>query len=195
MFIIFPRRLGPAASRPGGNRWVLGFMAILFGGALLMGVGEIIVAAQIAKAAKRDAATLGEIVLKDVPHSTFGYLRSALSPLSPAPAIEDCVGGKPGASVRYYNCKMATWGRGQLFVAIFVTRQGFWAPKNVSDDRPVAGIRINSEFRGTLCGKSMREVMDSGTACGARAEIERNGNRASFIYVGLRRDSVNRPIY
>jgi hypothetical protein len=198
MFIIFPRR-----SRPNVNdidyrrnqrafRWVIG---ALVGAGLLVGVGKIIIAAQIPKAAKQDAATLGEIALKDVPHSTFGYLRSALSPLSPAPAIEDCVGGGQATAVRYYNCKLATWGRGQLFMAIFVTRQGFYAPKNVSDDRQVAGLRINSEFRGTLCGKSMREVMDSGTACGAQAEIEKNGNRASFIYVGLRRDSVNRPIY
>lgn len=197
MFVIFPRR-----SRPNVNdidyrrnqralRWVLGS---LVGVGLLVSVGKMIIAAQIPRAAKRDAATLGEIVLKDVPHSTFGDLRSALSPLSPAPAIEDCVGGEPGAKVRYYNCKMAIWGRGQLFMAIFISRQGFWAPKDISDDRPVAGIRINSIFRGTLCGKSMREVMDSGTACGARAEIE-NGNGASFIYVGLRRDSVNRPIY
>ena len=158
-------------------------------------IGGVYTTISLAKAAKRDAAVSGGIVLKDVPHSTFGYLRSALSPLSPAPAIEDCIGGAPEAKVRYYNCKKATWGRGQLFMAIFVTRQGFYAPKVVSDDRPVAGIRINSEFRGTLCGKSMREVMDSGTACGAQAEIEKNGNRASFIYVGLRRDSVNRPIY
>jgi len=200
MFIIFPRR-----SRPNVNdidyrrnqralRWVLGF---LVGAGLLVGVGKSIIEAQIPKAAKRDAATLGEIVLKDVPHSTFGYLRSALSPLSPAPAIEDCVGGgrAAGEKVQYYNCKKAIWGRGQLFMAIFVTRQGFYAPKNISDDRPVAGIRINSEFRGTLCGKSMREVMDSRSACGAQPEIERNGNGTSFIYVGLRRDSVNRPIY
>lgn len=194
MFIIFPRRLRRPRD-PAATRRTLGVIAIAVGGIFMLSViGGVYTYISTTRAVKRDVAASGEILLKDVPHS-FGDLKSALSPLSPDPAIEDCVGGGSGAKVRYYNCKMAVWGRGQLFMAIFISRQGYWAPKNVSDDRPVAGIRINSEFRGTLCGKSMREVMDSGTACGARAEIERNGNGASFIYVGLRRDSVNRPIY
>ncbi len=173
------------------------FIAIVLGAIfllalLVLGLASVIqgpkMAARAAKAVQQDAAVLGEIDLKDVPHSTFGYLKSTLSPLSVT--VGDC----RGDHVKYSNCKEASWGHG-LVAAIFVNDPGFFAAKDIADVRRAAGIRINSEFRGTLCGKSMHEVMDAYSACGAPVEIEKDLNGSSSIYEGLRRDQQRRNIY
>jgi hypothetical protein len=166
--------------------------AIFVSALVILGVVGVIrapkMAAKAAKAAQEDAAALGEIDLKDVPHSTFGYLKSTLSPLSVT--VADCRG-----DVKYSNCKVATWGHSGLVRAIFVTGAGFLGPKDIPDDRRAAGIRINSEFRGKLCGQSIQKTLERSVACDVGVVIERGPNGSASIYEGLRRDQQNRNIY
>jgi len=132
-----------------------------------------------------DAKAVGEIDLKDVPHSTFGYLKSTLAPLPVR--VEEC----KGVGVNYSNCKKATWGHG-LVSAIFVTGEGFWGAKDIADDRPVAGIRISSEFQGKLCGQSIQRTLERSVACDVGVEIAKDST-GRFVYEGLHRDPHRPP--
>jgi hypothetical protein len=128
-----------------------------------------------------DAATLGDPDLKlDGVWVWFGDLKKSLSPLKLK--IKDC--REPG--IRYVDCKEAQWGSAGIVRARFLMSKRSDHSEIGDLNNQLHELRINDNFKGTLCGERIDQVKASKVACGHPITVVNYGTGRNDILMAHR---------
>ena len=136
------------------------------------------------KLSEKAAARLGQVDLKLDDATNYEYLKKQL--LQPLQSIS-CY-GDIRTSIVYSDCKETTWGSPGFISARFITVEGVLGEKRIGNSSYLYDIKINTHFKGTVCGKEIPEIINSGRACGYDISPEGSSTRVKSIMVHVLKD-------